>query len=425
MSNYLAIATVTATLQRVLQTVLQQDIEGARVTTLPPANISSGAPEVGVNIYLYQVASNPALANYDSTPNRTKGNPLNRQVAIDLYYMMSCYGNDVELQPQRVLGSIVSTLADKRILTPDLIRSTCNDSTLPFLIDSDLADQIQLVTIVPVDITLEDLSKTWSVYQAPYVLSIAYRACLVVIEGRENFQRALPIRDTSPAGITPFSNAPYIEQIMVQGSRFEQITIGSTLVIRGRNLLNQVDTSNDAVQIQIGDLTVTPTEIKDREIIFSLEATPLPMLQAGVQSLQVIHRMASTSPLITNAIASNLMALVLCPTLVEIQVHDVEEIEEDLRSAIVTVHLDVLVREKQKVILALNEWTLNDPQVYMFDRPPLPSTSSVIDIPITNVKAGEYLVRIRVDGAESKLGIDENPDSSTYNWYNSPKLIIP
>ncbi|MEI6063729.1 MAG: Pvc16 family protein, partial [Pseudanabaena sp. ELA748] len=91
MSNYLAIATVTATLQRVLQSVIQQDIEGARATTFPPGAISTGAPEVGVNIYLYQVTNNNALANYDSTPNRTKGIPLNRQVAVDLCYMMSCY----------------------------------------------------------------------------------------------------------------------------------------------------------------------------------------------------------------------------------------------------------------------------------------------------------------------------------------------
>ncbi|MFN9857408.1 MAG: DUF4255 domain-containing protein, partial [Pseudanabaena sp.] len=125
MSNYLAIATVTATLQRILQSVIQQDIEGARATTLPPGGISTGAPEVGVNIFLYQVTSNPALANYDSASNRAKGNPLNRQVAIDLYYMMSCYGSDAELQPQRVLGSVISTLTDKRILTSDLIRSTC------------------------------------------------------------------------------------------------------------------------------------------------------------------------------------------------------------------------------------------------------------------------------------------------------------
>ena len=419
MSNYLAIATVTATLQRVLQSVIQQDIEGARATTLPPGGISTGAPEVGVNIFLYQVTSNPALANYDSTPNRTKGNPLNRQVAVDLCYMMSCYGNDAELQPQRILGSVVSTLADKRILTPEMIRSTCNDSTFPFLLDSDLADQIQQINIVPIDISLEDLSKAWSVfYQAPYVLSIAYRACLVIVEGRENFQRALPIRDASPAGLVPFPSSPYIEQVVAQGSRFEPIVIGSVMSIRGRSLLSKT------VEVHVGDLVITPTSVQDREITFSLADMGLPQIQAGVQSLQVIHRINSTSPLITNEIASNVMPFVLCPTIINATVTQLEAIEEDLRSAVVVVQLDVLVREKQKVVLALNEWTADSPSIYLFDRPPLPYTSSTIEIPIANIKAGEYLVRMRIDGAESKLGVDDDPDSPTYNWYNSPKITI-
>jgi hypothetical protein len=418
MSNYLAIATVTATLQRVLQSVIQQDIEGARATTLPPGGISTGAPEVGVNIYLYQVTNNNSLANYDSTPNRTKGNPLNRQVAVDLCYMMSCYGNDAELQPQRVLGSIVSTLADKRILTPELIRSTCNDATFPFLAESDLADQIQQINIVPIDISLEDLSKAWSVYQVPYVLSVAYRACLVIVEGRDNFTRALPIREASPAGLVPFPASPYIEQVLAQGNRFAPIVLGSVMIIRGRNLQSQV------VEIQIGDLTITPTSVQEREIIFDLASMTLPQILAGVQSLQVVHRLTSTSPLITNAITSNVMPFVLCPTIVNIQVTQIEEIEDQQRSAIVVVQLDVLVREKQKVVLAMNEWTIDSPTIYMFDRPPLPDTSSTIEIPITNIKAGEYLVRVRIDGAESKLGVDDDPDSPTYNWYNSPKITI-
>ncbi|CAD5954228.1 hypothetical protein [Planktothrix agardhii] len=38
MSNYLGIATVTATLQRMLQQSVQTDVEGARVTTSRPEN---------------------------------------------------------------------------------------------------------------------------------------------------------------------------------------------------------------------------------------------------------------------------------------------------------------------------------------------------------------------------------------------------
>ena len=39
MSNHLAIATVTATLQRILQDTAQVDVEGARVTTVRSDNV--------------------------------------------------------------------------------------------------------------------------------------------------------------------------------------------------------------------------------------------------------------------------------------------------------------------------------------------------------------------------------------------------
>jgi len=54
MSNYLAIATVTATLQRLLQSAIQLDLPGAKVTTVRPEASGGKTPEVGVNIYLYQ-----------------------------------------------------------------------------------------------------------------------------------------------------------------------------------------------------------------------------------------------------------------------------------------------------------------------------------------------------------------------------------
>ncbi|NJL86318.1 MAG: hypothetical protein HC886_10615 [Leptolyngbyaceae cyanobacterium SM1_1_3] len=51
MSNYLAIATVTATLQRTLQAAVQLDVEGSRVTTVRPSDIGNGTPETGVNVF--------------------------------------------------------------------------------------------------------------------------------------------------------------------------------------------------------------------------------------------------------------------------------------------------------------------------------------------------------------------------------------
>ncbi len=136
MSNYLAIATVTATLQRLLQAAVQVDVDGARVTTVQPGQIGSGTPETGINLFLYQVSRNPALKNSDTVTARMKGNPVKRQTAIDLYYMVSFYGNDTELEPQRLLGSVIRTFNDRPSLTTDSIQETIADSSFRFLADS-------------------------------------------------------------------------------------------------------------------------------------------------------------------------------------------------------------------------------------------------------------------------------------------------
>jgi hypothetical protein len=141
MANYLAVATVTATLQRTLQAAVQSDIEGTRVTTVRPSDIGNGTPESGVNLFLYQVISNPALNNMDAAPLRSRGQPTKRQAALDLYYMFSFYGNEADLEPQRLLGSVMRTLHDKRVIDQETIQAACRDLTLPFLQESNLASR--------------------------------------------------------------------------------------------------------------------------------------------------------------------------------------------------------------------------------------------------------------------------------------------
>jgi Pvc16 N-terminal domain len=150
MSNFLAIATVTATLQRLLQASVQLDVPGARVTTVRPDASGGSTPEVGVNVYLYQATPNPAWRNADLRNRRPKGDLIKyAQAGLDLYYLMTFYGNEVELEPQRLLGSTVRTLVDQPILTAEMIQDTIERSNFDFLQRSTLAEQVERVTIVP------------------------------------------------------------------------------------------------------------------------------------------------------------------------------------------------------------------------------------------------------------------------------------
>jgi hypothetical protein len=423
-SNYLAFATVTATLQRTLQAAVQNDVEGARITTVSPSEIGNGTPETGVNIFLYQVITNPALHNIDATPLRSKGNPIRRQSAMDMYYMFSFYGNNNELAPQRLLGSVVQTLNDQRVIAKQKLEEACADPTYTFLRDSDLTNQVQQITLIPLNLNLEDLSKTWSVFfQTPYILSVAYKVLVVLVEGKESKDRGLPVRDRRLGGMAAFPAQPRIEKIESAAGAFEPILADSTVLIKGQQLKGDRFT-----QVRLGGVEITPKSVSNTEIQVSLATLPQYALRAGVQGLQVIHPSVLVNPRDPRqrqgGTESNVMPFVLRPRVMQVSVTDIEETDEERRNAQVHVETNVMLGTQQRVVLALNEFSLASPTAYMFDIPRRPADVRRVTIPIREVEPGEYLVRLMIDGAESQLTVDTDPNSATYDWYIGPRVRI-
>ena len=119
MSNYLAVATVTATLQRELQSAIGTDVPGATATTVRPDAPGHGVPEVGVNIFLYEIAPNAALRNMDlptrSGNGQTGGSAPCRRAGFALPAEFLRRGQ--HLGAQRVLGSVVRHLHSRPLLT--------------------------------------------------------------------------------------------------------------------------------------------------------------------------------------------------------------------------------------------------------------------------------------------------------------------
>lgn len=201
MSSYLAIATVTATLSDIVQRAAQAAIPGAVVTNKRPERLGSEMQDsAAVNLYLYQAIQSPGWVNFD-LPSRTANGQLIRwppvrnaageivqppdvlpvHVALDLYYLLTFHGSDLNLEPQRLLGSTVIALHERPILLPPDIEAAIASKV--FLAGSDLADQVERVKLDQLNLSLEELSKLWSIFlQIPYVLSLVYRASVVLIE---------------------------------------------------------------------------------------------------------------------------------------------------------------------------------------------------------------------------------------------------
>ena len=423
MSNHLAIATITATLHKKLQAAIQTQVEGARVSTVSPSEISKGTPEAGVNIFMYQVITNPALHNMDSTLARSRGAPVRRQAALDLYYMLSFYGNNSELVPQRLLGSVVKSLNDNRVMTQEMIRAACNDSTFSFLAESDLADQVHTINLLPLDLNLEDLSKTWSVFfQTPYVLSMAYKCLVVLVEGEDPFKRGLPVREARVGGMAPFFSQPQVEDVVALTGRNQPILVNSTLVITGKHLKGERFT-----RVRIGGAEVIPTEVQAKEIKLDLSMLPDYALRAGVQSLQVIHPQTLTEVDRSHGrrgAESAAAPFILRPRVMAVTVEALEETDNDTRDATLEIQVNLTVGAQQTVVLAMNESATDKPASYMFDIPYRQQDSNQVSMPIRDVKPGEYLVRLLIDGAESQLEVDTEPGSPTQDWYVGPKILI-
>lgn len=408
MSNFLAIATATATLKHILLANVQNDVPGANVTTETPDNITNGTPDPRVNIFLYQVTPNAAYRNMDLPTRRSSGQAVQRpQVALDLHYLITFYGNETTLEPQRLLGSVVRAIHAHPVLSRRDINDVIVDPQYSFLTNSNLADEVELVKFTPTTITLEELSKLWSVFfQIPYTLSVTFQGTLVLIESEENTAPGLPVRERNFV-VVPFES-PVIEEIVSSEGVNAPIHSEGVILIQGKKLKGQ----NTFIRIA-GEL-VAPQTVKKNEITLQLNLPQIVSnLRPGIQGVQVVHAIFEGPP--PFGFESNVAAFVLRPSF------DSDAVQYDSDTRTVSIIVKPVVGQRQRVLLVLSKIRENPddpPETYTFPAPPREEDTNTISFPIDVNNNGEYLVRLQIDGAESPLEMDEN------GVYIGPKVLI-
>jgi hypothetical protein len=427
MSNYLAIATVTATLRQLLKAAVDVDVPGAAVGTDRPRDPAS-ASGAGIDIYLYQARPNSALRNQDLPVHDPSGTLVQRPTAaLDLDYLLTFYGDEASLEPQRLMGSAVRTLEERPLLTKEMIGEAIANTAFTFLAGSDLADAPDGVHFSPIPLSLEDLSKLWSVFfQVPHSLALAYRASLVRIEGQDTPRPGLPVSEYG-VYVQPFLG-PHVETVESQAGASEPILHDSTLVVRGLHL------KGDETRVRVAGEEVAPQTETSRQLVLPLSSVPTASLRAGVQGLQVTHNISMGSPPTPHrGPESGVAPFVLRPTITARQIlNSVEEDGSGRFSATVSLTLAPRVGKKQRLSVLLNEFgapSTRAPHAYIFDAPSrdlpaAPDSVATVEVPISGVASGDYLLRIVVDGAESLLERDQTSGSPTFGKYVGPKETI-
>lgn len=427
MSNFLAVATVTATLRRLLQAAVAQDVSGAAVTNVRPDDAGSGLPVTGVNLFLYQVTPNADLRNLD-LPTRRGDASLScpPEAALDLHYLVTFHGDESILEPQRLLGSVARTLHAKPVLSRQQIEDTLADPTFGFLAGSDLADAVERVRFVPMGLSTEEQSTLWqgALAQFPFVLSMTYRASVVLVTAEEEQPSgALPVRRRQLL-VQPFRQ-PAVDAVQAASGPQDPILVGGEVLLLGRRFLA------DVTRVRLAGQELDPDSVSDAEIRFTLDAPALDptALRAGVQAVQVLQPfLVGTPPEERSGVESNAAPLVLRPAVASASAANVTDLGDGTVAGDVTLQVSPPVGARQRLILLLNPAPGSAATTaYSFRAPSRSADGASPTVAVTGVEPGDYLVRLQVDGAESLPTVDENPASPTFEQYVAPtvSLVLP
>lgn len=214
MSDYRAIASVTASLREILQETANKTLGGATVTIKrPDARDEANKDQPGINLFLYRSSVNPAHRNRDLPTRSSNGQLIQRpQIGLNLDYLVTFYG--AGFQPQLLLGQTVCALNTEPILTASRVRAAIeNVGTVAAgaeLAQSDLADTIERISFSPIPLDLEEISKLWSAFlHVPYELSVAYQVSAVLLDADVSTTEALPVQVINISAVVPsFAEAP-------------------------------------------------------------------------------------------------------------------------------------------------------------------------------------------------------------------------
>ncbi|MFJ3800624.1 DUF4255 domain-containing protein [Streptomyces sp. NPDC090088] len=220
MSNHLSVAMVTAVISRLLSESLAAagpgGVENATVTTLRPGTLAAAADDTthGINVYLYRVVPNASWAASTLPTRRADGTLVDHpRQAVDLHYLLTFSGDDSALEPQRLLGLAVTTLAARPVLGRELVRYVVQQAAQTDkagwqqYADLDQQPDVVRTSLLPLDV--EEMSKLWSMlFHSPYRLSLAYQATVVLLDAQEPPAAPAPAVVTRVVTVQPSTAVP-------------------------------------------------------------------------------------------------------------------------------------------------------------------------------------------------------------------------
>lgn len=435
MAGPFAIAAVTAVLKDLLNDgMADHDLSAlgnVAVTALPPDRIpvTTAEEKSQLNLFLFQVSPNTGWRN-NGLPSRSgTGQRLtNPPLALDLRYLVTAYGKE-EFHADALLGYAMQVLHENPILTRAMINATLKPAlpvgvTLPpglgMISTSDLADQVEQVKIVPTYLGAEEMSRLWAAMQAKYRPTAVYTITVVLIEADKATKTPLPVLKQGEDGKGPVAQGslvppfPQIELVVLPNNQV-QVRLGELVTVSGHHFAGDTGKPVDVtVAARLVSLRrETPLTIAvplaartDRGLTFTIPNTPA-TVPAGVYGLSI---QVTPAPPAESGF-SNEVVLPVAPRITGGLGVPLARTAVDLvtnlgtATVVLTVTPEVLPGQRVTLVLGAKE-VMADPLIVQ---------SATVTFVAKGMAAGDHLVRLRIDGAESLLVDRSNPDDLSFD----------
>ena len=417
MSSPLAIAAVSAVLRNLLDdgiVAASAAVGSVKVTAVAPDRVKLDEADVppSLNLFLHRVSPNPGWRNAGLPSRAANGARLsNPPLALDLHYLLTAYGT-TDFQAEILLGYAMHVLHERPVLDRASIRVALNPSPLgpsilppafQALAASDLADQVETVTVTQEPMDSEEMSRLWSASQSHYRPSAAYVVSVVLIEATKPSRTPLPVLSRGPVDpatgrergivsepslVPPF---PTVERVVPPGGE-PAARLGETVRLAGHHLDGTSVTVSfshrllAAPHIRTVGTNADPGGI---DVAIPSGATAAQNWPAGVYTVSAtLVRPGEASPR-----ESNVAAMLLAPE----PVLPPTSVVRDAATRRVTVTLDVrpVVRPEQPARLTLDGATV--------DAGARTTPLATLTFAFGDVPAGARWIRLTVDGVESLL----------------------
>ncbi len=418
MSSPLAIGAVSAVLRNLLDNGMINvgaPLGPVTVTAVAPDTIKLDEPDAGpsLNLFMHRVSPNQGWFNGALPARDGNGTAIaNPPLALNLHYLLTAYGN-ADFQAEILLGYGMHLLHERPVLDRSAIRRALDPSPLgptilppafQALVASDLADQVDAITVTMEPTDSEEMSRLWSASQSNYRPSAAYVVSVVLIEARKPAHDPLPVlsrggaidpatgRDrgviVEPSLQPPF---PTIEAVVPEHEQ-PAVRLGEKVVVTGHHLDGTsalLRFAHRLLEIPNEIVVGTSADPKRLEVTLPSGAPAEQAWPAGTYEVTL----SVVRPGETKARESEVAAMRLAP----VPTLPPGAVARDAGTQRVTVTLDISPRVRPMQDARLNvggATALAEPH---------PATTATLTFELGPVPPGPQWVRLTVDGAESLL----------------------